>query len=1050
MSSKFPTGSGGERPDWVSWLVEHRVGPNLVMLVLLLGGLFMTTKITQEVFPEFEIDMVTVSVSYPGATPEEIERGVVVPVEAAVRGLAGIQKVTSSAQEGSGQVMLELIAGVDRQEVYQDVEQAVARIRTFPAEAEKPEVSLRMRRRDVLDLMIYGDVPAHSLRAAAEQVVDRLLLSPEVTQAEVDGAPALEIHIDIDEARLRSYGLTHAQVAQAVAANAQDRTAGTVETRRGDLLLQVEGQKVRAREFANIVVLSNAAGALVRLGDIATVREGFTVLQEEVSSFNGEPAIEIGVYRVGNQTPQGVSAAVRAMMPEIMADLPPDIKFAIQHDSSEVYQQRLELLLKNGFYGLLLVLVLLSLFLEFKLAFWVTVGIPTAFLGALLFLPWMGVSINMISLFAFIVALGIVVDDAIIAGENIYEYRQRGMSMVQAAIQGTRDVAVPITFAVLTNIIAFLPLALIPGAFGQIWKVLPLVVGTVFAISLVEALIILPAHLAHTKESPRNSLLGRLHGWQQRFSNWFSHFVENRYGPFLRRALDFRYLTVACAIAILLVTLAYAFGGRMGFILMPRVESDTASVTATLPLGAPLKDARQVESVLLESAQKIIAENGQTALSRGVFSSIQGNVVEVRAYLEPPEQRPISTAVFVERWREAAGPLPGLESLRFTSERGGPGGGAGVTVQLSHPDTATLNRASVTLAERLQVLAAVKDVDDGFTPGKPQWTFHLNDSGRALGLTVDDVGRQVRNSVLGAEALRLLRDGEEVTVRVRLPQADSANEEAIAGLMLQTPSGQYVPLQQVVDIERGRALTGISRQDGRRVISVTAEVEPIGETSQVLTSLTEEFLPQLQRDFPGLVYSFEGQQASMRDAIDSFLQSVTLALLAIYALLAIPFRSYSQPAIIMISIPFGVVGALLGHMLMGYNLSLVSVMGMIALGGVVINDALVMIDYANQRRLEGVDAAQAIFEAGVRRFRPIMLTTLTTFGGLAPMIFETSRQARFMIPMALSLGYGILIATAILLLLIPCLYLVLEDAGNLMRRMLGREQVAVDGKAELS
>src|SRR5690606_10364952 len=300
--------------------------------------------------------------------------------------------------------------------------------RTFPAEAEKPEVTLRMRRRDVLDLMIYGDVPAHSLRAAAEQVVDRLLLSPEVTQAEVSGAPALEIHIDIDEARLRSYGLTHAQVAKAVAANAQDRTAGTVETRRGDLLLQVEGQKVRAREFANIVVLSNAAGALVRLGDIATVREGFTVLQEEVSSFDGEPAIEIGVYRVGNQTPQGVSAAVRAMMPEIMADLPPDIKFAIQHDSSEVYQQRLELLLKNGFFGLILVLVLLSLFLEFKLAFWVTVGIPTSFLGALLFLPWMGVSINMISLFAFIVALGIVVDDAIIAGENIYEYRQRGMS----------------------------------------------------------------------------------------------------------------------------------------------------------------------------------------------------------------------------------------------------------------------------------------------------------------------------------------------------------------------------------------------------------------------------------------------------------------------------------------------------------------------------------------------------------------------------------------------------------------------------------------------
>jgi multidrug efflux pump subunit AcrB len=724
-------------------------------------------------------------------------------------------------------------------------------------------------------------------------------------------------------------------------------------------------------------------------------------------------------------------------MTEIEADITEGIDWAINRDRSEIYEQRLNLLLKNAGIGLCLVLLLLGLFLEFKLAFWVTMGIPISFLGGLLFLPALGVSINIVSMFAFIVALGIVVDDAIVAGENIYEYRQRGHGMIKAAILGARTVAIPITFAILTNIVAFMPLYFVPGVMGKIWKAIPVVVITVFAISLVEALFILPAHLAHTRSTPASKLTARLHEWQQNFSAKVSNFIDSRYRPLLKLSIRWRGLTVAIGMAVLMIILSYVMSGRIGMILMPRVESDRAVVTAVLPAGSILSAAEMVQKRLVVGIERVAAENGGDKLLQGVYAEVNESEVGVTAYLTPPNVRPLNTGTVTNLWREEIGPIIGLESLRYESDRGGPGGGAALTVELSHRDTDVLDRASATLAERLAEFSNVKDVDDGFTPGKEQLDFRITPRGESLGLTSRDIARQVRNAFSGTTALRQQRGRNEVTVRVRLPESERSSEFNIENLMLKTPAGTFVPLFEVAEVTRGRAYTTINRREARRTVSVSAGVEPISETGQILATLNSQILPELAQDFPGLTYGYQGRQARMKESTGGLANGFIMAMIAIYFLLAIPFRSYSQPMVVMLAIPFGVVGAVLGHLIMGYSLSLMSMMGIVALSGVVVNDSLVLIDYANRQRLEGASAFTAVCDAGARRFRPIILTTLTTFGGLAPMIFETSRQARFLIPMALSLGFGILFATVITLLLVPSLYLLVDDVLQWYSRIFG-------------
>lgn len=1008
-------------------MVHNRVTPNLLMIFLLVGGLFMATRIKQEVFPEFDQDMVTISVSYVGASPEEIEQGIILAIEEAIRAIVGVKELNATAAEGSARVNAGLVEGVDRQKIYQEIQQEIDRITTFPQEADDPQINIATHLRQVLSIDLYGDVPEMALRQTADQVRDQLLQRPGITQVDLAGARDYEIQVEVPQERLRAHGLTLSEIAQALDNASTEISGGSIDTIGGDLLLRIRDRRDWATEFARIPIVTTADGSVVYLEEIAEVHEDFED-SDTSAVYNGRRCIGIDIYRIGDQTPIGVAGAVRKAMGQIELDLPAGIEWQISNDQSEVYRQRLELLLKNAFVGLVLVLLVLGLFLELRLAFWVTMGIPTAFLGSLLFLPAMGASINMISMFAFIVALGIVVDDTIIAGENIYERQQQKMGFVKAAVLGARDVALPITFSILTNVVAFLPLSFVPGGMGKVWRVIPLVVITVFIISWVESLLILPAHLAHAKrrrDGGRTST--RLQRWRQGFSRQVARFTARVYGPFLERCIRWRALTVAFGLAVLVVVIGYALSGRVGMILMPRVESDIAEVTAVLPVGSPMVKVEAVQDKLSGAMEAVVAENGGDRLLEGIFSKIEGNQVEVRAYLTDPGVRPLSTGEVTRRWREKLGQVAGLESLRFESDGGGPGSGAALTVEISHSDIRVLDRAGAALAERLARFPNVKDIDDGYTPGKQQLDFSIKPEGQSLGLTSAEVARQVRDAFSGAEALKQQRGRNEVTVRVRLPESERANEYHVENLTLRTPAGTFVPLFEIAEVERGRAYTTISRRDARRTVTVSANVEPIGETGQVQAALNGTILPELARNHPGLSYGYEGRQADMKESMQDLVGGFALALLAIYFLLAIPFRSYSQPLIVMLAIPFGIIGAILGHLLMGYNLSLMSMMGIVALAGVVVNDSLVLIDYANRRRLEGADSVEAIHAAGLRRFRPIVLTTLTTFGGLAPMIFETSRQARFMIPMALSIGFGILFATLITLILVPCLYLIIED-----------------------
>ena len=1015
-------------------MAGNSVAANLLMIVLLVGGLIWTTQIKQEVFPDFDLDYVNITVSYPGASPEEVEQGIILAVEEAVSGLEGIGEITSSAREGSGSVRAEMIEGYDIQKLARDIQSEVDRITSFPEETEDPRVEIASHNRQVISLVLYGDQDERILREKVEELRDTLLQDPGITQVELSGVRDLEISIEVPQDKLRSYNLTLDDVATKVRQAAVELPGGGIKTAGGEILMRMKERRDYGEQFARIPIISSSDGTQVLLEDIATVIDGFEDT-DTYATYNGKPAMMIDVYRVGDQTPLSVADAVIPYVEEWRQTLPPGISIDIQSDRSDVYRQRLTMLLNNGYMGLALVLILLGLFLEARLAFWVTMGIPISFLGSILFLPHFGVSINMMSMFAFIVALGIVVDDAIVVGENIYTYREKGYSFGRAAIEGVREVAMPVTFSVLTNIVTFMPLLFVPGISGKIFKSIPIVVIIVFSISLVESLFILPAHLGHRSEKPDRAVMAWLHKRQQQFSNRFSQLVRERYGPFLDRVLVWRYLTISVGLAILIVTLFYVKSGRMGITLMERIESDYAQAEVALPYGSAVEKTEAVQTSLIQTARKIADENGGEKLVKGIFSQIGATVNDtagshtcrVRVYLTPANERPMETGDFVKAWRREVGAFAGVETLVFKSDAGGPGSRAAMSIELSHRDLAVLEAAGAELAEAFSYFPKVKDINDGFAPGKEQVDFTIRPEGRAFGLTARDVAGQVRNSFYGSEVLRQQRGRNEVSVMVRLPEDERASEYNLEELMLRTPAGREVPLQEAVTMTRGRAYTEIDRRDGRRVITVTADINPPSEASHIISALEAETLPELKRKYAGLNYGFEGRQADLSDSMKSLFTGLMLAMLVVYALLAIPFKSYIQPLIIMVSIPFGIVGAIFGHLLLGYSLSVMSLFGIVALTGVVVNDSLVLIDFANRQRAKGKNLHDAIHTAAINRFRPILLTSLTTFGGLTPIMLETSRQARFMIPMAISLGFGVLFATLITLLLVPCFYLVVED-----------------------
>ena len=1021
-------------------MAGHSVAANLLMLVFLVGGVIWGSRIKQEVFPDFELDIVRITVPYPGASPEEVERGIILAVEEAVQGLEGIEEMSASAREGVGSVTVEIIEGENIQRLAQDIKNEVDRISSFPEEAEEPKVVIAQRKRYVISLALYGDQSQWALREAAEDIRDRLIQDPDITQVELAGIRNYEISIELSQSTLRAYNLTLEEVAQRIGRASVELPGGAIKTEAGDILVRVKERRDYGHEFGKIPIITANDGTEVLLEDIAVIKDGFEET-DNFATYNGQPAVMITAYRVGDQTPISVSDAVRRQVETINQTLPSGLALDARNDRSDIYRQRMNLMLRNGYIGLGLVFVLLAIFLEARLAFWVSLGIPISILGAFLFLPVMGISINMISLFAFIVTLGIVVDDAIVAGENIYHYRQSGLAWFEAAVRGAREIAMPITFSVLTNMVAFMPMLFVPGFMGKIFRQIPLVVICVFGVSLIESLFILPAHLGHRKRENPSGPFGWIHGQQQRFSDFFTRMVRTKYGPFLNLTLRNRYLTLSAGIVVLLITTAYIKSGRMGFELFPKVESDYAMVTARLPFGTAVQKTKQVEQTLVKAAQQIASENGDDKLVEGIYAVINGNQTRVRVYLTPPEVRPISTSRLTELWRESVGTLPGLEFLKFESDAGGPGRGAAISIELSHRRIDILEKASAELAEAMAFFPNVTDIDDGFAPGKQQIDFQIKPEGRSLGLRSREVARQIRHAYYGAEVLRQQRGRNEVKVMVRLPREERASEYNLEQMILRTPGGIEIPLREAVELTRGRAYTTIDRRDGRRIVTVSADVRPRSKADQVTQSLKADTLPMLQQKYPGLTYGLEGRQADRRESMQSLFTGLLMALLVIYAMLAVPFNSFVQPMIIMMSIPFGIVGAVTGHLIMGYSLSVMSMFGVVALSGVVINDSLVLINFANRERSAEMNAADAIYSAGIQRFRPVLLTTLTTFCGLAPIIFETSRQARFLIPMAISLGFGIVFATLITLVLVPSLYMIVEDLKQLFG---SREMIQLD------
>ncbi|MGD8724091.1 MAG: efflux RND transporter permease subunit, partial [Desulfobacterales bacterium] len=850
----------------LAWMAGHSVAANLLMAVFLVGGLFYALQIKKEVFPDFELDIVTITVPYPGASPEEVERGIILAIEEAVDGLEGVKEYTATASEGMGTVNVEILEGKNIERLAQDIKNEVDRITSFPEEAEESQVVIAERRRPVVSLALYGNQSEWILREVAEVIRDLLLQDPDITQVEMEGVRNYEISIEISQATLRAYSLTLEEVADRIRRASVELPAGAIKTESGDILVRMVERRDYGKEFGKIPIITANDGTQVLLEDIATIKDGFEET-DNFATYNGKPAVKIQVYRIGDQTPISVSDAVHRQMGNINQILPPGLGLEARNDRSEIYRQRMNLMLRNGYLGLGLVFILLAIFLEARLAFWVCLGIPISILGSFLFLSAIGSSINLISMFAFIVTLGIVVDDAIVVGENIYHYRQRGLPWFEAAVRGTREIAMPITFSVLTNMVAFAPMFFVAGFMGKIFIHIPFVVVSVFAVSLIESLFILPAHIGHRRRPNPGGLFGWLMVQQARFSEFFSRFIRTRYGPFLNLALRNRYLTLSIGVTLLIITVAYVKSGRMGFELFPKVESDFALATAKLPFGTAVRKTERVQQILVEAAQRVAQDNGGDQLVRGIFSVVNGNLADVRVYLTPPDERPLSTARLTELWRQQVGALSGLEFLKFESDAGGPGRGASISVELSHRRIDVLEKASAELAAALGFFPSVTDIDDGFSPGKQQIDFRIKPEGRSLGLRSREVARQVRHAFYGAEALRQQRGRNEVKVMVRLPKEERVSEYNLEQMILRTSAGTEVPLKEAVTIERGRAYTTIERRNGRRIVTVTADVRPRSKTDQVLQSLQGDTLPALQKKYAGLSYSFEGRQADRRESM---------------------------------------------------------------------------------------------------------------------------------------------------------------------------------------
>ena len=1033
----------------IAYMAGNSVAANLLMWAIIAAGLVSLTGLEREAWPTVPFYHVEVSMPYPGATPEEVEESIIAKIEDQVSGLDDVKAVKSVAAPGMASVRIQMDSRTDMDRALDDIESAVNRIQSFPARAERPQFREMTNRQSMMRLIVYGDVPERSLKELAYQIEDDLTMLPSVSQVEVSGVRKYEISIEVPLHRLRALGLTLPDIANTIHRSSLELSAGSIDTRESQVRVRTLGQNYDQQDFEEIVLLSGSDGTVLRLGDIAEVRDGFQETDLIVRHQN-HPAVFVEVYRADDEHVMDVATTVREHLEnEVIPALPDGVGITIWNDESQAYEERAALLLKNGILGMLLVLIALSLFLEIRLALWVAAGIAVSGIGTLAVMLVFDYAINTISLFSFVLAIGIVVDDAIVVAEHIQDERKRGTPGVVAAIRGTRRIKVPLIFAVLTTVVAFIPLLFIPGGVGDIWSALPVIMIAVLLVSLVESLLVLPNHLSHLHGPewvPTNAFDRFFTRLQGRVDVLLNRFLQGPLDRALRFATDQPMVTMAGAVGMLILSISLLPAGIVPTTLADAVEGDFATVTLEMPDGttAPrtYEVAKELEAAGLRVIERLSRDRPEDAppLLTGVTVTVgqgprleggglnpaptlnpEANIATIEFKLLGAQQRQLSTREVVQAWREEVGVLPYVRGITFSGEiidLGNP-----VEAVLSHPDPERLAQIADSVVDGLRGVGGVYDIRSDHTPGIPEIQLELRPEARTLGLTLEELAGQTRAAFFGAEAVRVQRGREEVRVYVRLPAAERNAITDVEGYLLRTPSGAEVPVTSVASLNPGVSPPAVRRRDGQRVVTVTADVDPTvisgGEANSILA---DSILADLIAVYPDLTYTFGGEQQEQLESLGALYRGFAIALLMIFVLLAIPLRSYTKPFIIMAVLPFGFIGVILGHWVLGVALSAVSFMGIFGLSGVAVNDSLVMIDFIDQKLREGVPIRTAIIEGAKGRFRPIMLTSVTTFLGFTPLILERSIQAQFLIPFAASLGFGILFTTAILMMVVPALY----------------------------
>ncbi len=1028
----------------IAWFARNPVAANLMMVLVIIAGALASCDTRKELIPNISLDRVTISVPYPGASPEEVESGVCIRIEEKIFDIEGIRKLTSYAQESNCFVDIEIEPEYETREVMDDVKARVDTITNFPRDTERPIIQERTIRASVTDLVVAGDINELSLKRLAEQIRDELTNLPSITQVEIVNARPYEISIEVSEQVLRQYDMTFDEIAQRINQASIDLPGGSLRTENGDVHLRTMGQAYWGDEFEHIVLRANDDGSKLLIGDVAKVIDGFSETDFS-GKLNGKAGIMLTVYRVGDQNILEIADEVKNYLADKQRTLPNNIELVVWNDRSKLFKSRMSLLTRNAVTGLILVFILLVLFLRFKLAFWVSLGIPVSFMGALWLLPQFDGSINMISMFGFILVLGIVVDDAIVVGENIHSEHQKGNLGLDGAIAGAQRVAKPVIYAVLTSVVAFMPILFLPGAEGRLWMAIPMVVILTLLFSLWESLFVLPAHLASIRnQAVAENAFGR---FQTRFSNGVERFIDNVYRPFLERALHLRYITLSCFVGAFIVFGAVVAAGWLHVLFFPKVEGDMAVVSFGFPEGTQLEKTQAVMERLENATDELKDELREKEGKEQIVNMIsvlglqpmartgkQGNHVgELELELAPSEDRDLSGSDIIELLRKKVGTVEGVTQLSF--QAGLRNAGPGINIELTGADMNRLTEASEALQDYLREYPGLFDIQDSFEAGKREVRLVLKPEAENLGVNTQLLARQVRQAFYGEEVQRIQRGRDDVRIFVRYPEQQRKSLYYLESMYIRLNDGVEVPLLEVADLEYGHGPAQIRRVDRKRVVQVSAYVdESEAVPGQVMDDLKASFLDRIPRMFPGVSWDKTGQQKEKDDLIEAMQNGFILAMFGIYMLMAIPFKSYTQPLMVMSAIPFGLIGAILGHVLLGLDISLLSFSGMIAVAGVVVNDNIVLVDYINRFRSEGRGLVQAIREAGAARFRPIMLTSLTTFAGLTPLMLERSVQAQFLIPMAVSLAFGVMFATVVSLLLVPASYYILEDIRATMSR----------------